>query len=190
MSLKEYRKKRNFKLTPEPYGLKRNEKTHRYMMHQHAASHLHYDLRLELKGVLKSWAIPKGPSVDSNVKRLAVHVEDHPLEYGSFEGVIPPGQYGAGTVMIWDIGFWQCADCEASVAYRRGDLTLLLHGKKLKGLWKLIQIKKNPKNWLLFKLHDRYARAQPYNILDIKTKSAVTRRSMQSIARAMSQSKT
>jgi bifunctional non-homologous end joining protein LigD len=185
MSLKDYRKKRNFKLTSEPYGLKRNssDKKQQYMMHKHAASHLHYDLRLELKGVLKSWAIPKGPSLDSAVKRLAVHVEDHPLEYGSFEGVIPPRQYGSGIVMIWDVGFWQCPDSAALVAYRRGDLTLLLQGKKLKGLWKLVQIKKDPKNWLLIKLQDRYARAQPYSIVDTKTRSAVTRRSLNGIAR-------
>lgn len=132
MTLEVYRKKRNF------------------VIQKHAASHLHYDFRLELQGVLKSWAIPKGPSLDPHVKRLAVHVEDHPLAYGSFEGIIPKGEYGAGTVEIWDKGEWEPLDRDPVAAYKKGSLKFKLHGKKLHGEWRLIALKNNPKNWLLF----------------------------------------
>jgi bifunctional non-homologous end joining protein LigD len=160
MPLRNYRKKRHFKLTPEPYGQKR--KTHKkrlYLIQKHAASHLHYDLRLELNGVLKSWAVPKIPSRNPTVKRLAIHVEDHPMEYASFEGIIPKGQYGAGTVVLWDTGCWECGESTPNKAYKKGSLVLLLNGKKLKGRWYLVQMKNNPKNWLFFKAKDQYARA-------------------------------
>lgn len=120
MTLKKYHKKRNFKLTPEPYGLRQKKNQHLlYLIQKHAASHLHYDFRLELNGTLKSWAVPKGPSLDPSIKRLAVHVEDHPIEYGSFEGVIPEGQYGGGTVMLWDTGDWECKEADPNAAYKK-----------------------------------------------------------------------
>ncbi len=112
MSLKEYREKRDFRISPEPYGStsrsgSKHSRSRIYVIHKHQASRLHYDLRLEHNGVLLSWAVPKGPSFDPSIKRLAIQVEDHPLEYAKFEGVIPEGQYGAGTVMVWDIGTWE-----------------------------------------------------------------------------------
>src|SRR5438045_8995748 len=106
MGLSEYKRKRDFKKTPEPTGKQHSRNQWRYVIQKHAASRLHYDFRLELDGTLKSWAVPKGPSLDPKVRRMAVHVEDHPLSYGSFEGVIPKGQYGAGTVIVWDRGTW------------------------------------------------------------------------------------
>lgn len=156
MPLAKYRSKRNFTETPEPTGKKSKKTTKKllYVIQKHAARNLHYDFRLEMNGVLLSWAVPKGPSKDPKIKRLAVHVEDHPIEYGSFEGIIPPGQYGAGTVEIWDTGTWECPDESPNQAYKSGNLTVLLHGKRLHGLWKLVQIKTDPKNWLLFKIKD------------------------------------
>jgi bifunctional non-homologous end joining protein LigD len=164
MSLKKYHAKRNFKQTPEPKGKKPLSKKKRllYVIQKHAARRLHYDFRLELNGTLKSWAVPKGPSLDPSVKRLAVHVEDHPIEYGSFVGVIPAGQYGAGTVERWDIGTWECLDPDPNTAYRRGTLSFRLKGKKLKGAWKLVQIKQDPKNWLLIKVTDEHAESNTF----------------------------
>ncbi|HEX4044031.1 MAG TPA: non-homologous end-joining DNA ligase [Gammaproteobacteria bacterium] len=184
MSLKKYKQKRNFKLTPEPAGKKgKNRKKLLYLIQKHAASHLHYDLRLELNGVLKSWAVPKGPSLDPTVKRLAVHVEDHPISYGSFEGIIPAGQYGGGTVMLWDTGEWECQDTNPNTAYKNGDLKFIVKGKKLKGLWKLIRLKNDPKNWLLIKGKDRYARSEnTYAIVEKKPNSVISRRSLAGIA--------
>ena len=139
MFLEKYRQKRNFKLTSEPYGSKQKKPGKSlYVIQKHAASHLHYDLRLELNHVLKSWAVPKEPSLDPSIKRLAIHVEDHPLAYGSFEDIIPPGQYGAGIVTLWDKGEWESKGADA--AYKKGHLTFTLKGKKLKGEWNLIRI--------------------------------------------------
>lgn len=157
MTLKTYRAKRNFTRTSEPSGTHR-QKEHKpvYVVQKHDASHLHYDFRLEMNGVLLSWAVPKGPSKNPAIKRLAVHVEDHPLEYAKFEGTIPEGEYGAGTVKIWDKGSWECTDENPEKAYKAGNLTFVLHGKKLTGLWKLIQLKNtDPKNWILFKLKEK-----------------------------------
>lgn len=159
MSLDNYRKKRNFNKTPEPKGLAKQPDTHTFVIQKHAASHLHYDFRLELNGVLKSWAIPKGPCLDSNVKRLAMHVEDHPIEYGSFEGIIPKGQYGGGTVMLWDQGIWVPLDPNPTKAYLKGHLHFELQGTKLHGTWDLIRFKKDGKaeSWLLKKSDDNFS---------------------------------
>src|SRR5436190_10199327 len=141
MPLEEYRRKRRFKVTPEPSGEKRErprrEKVLAYVIQKHRASHLHYDFRLEWKGVLLSWAVPKGPSLDPKVKRMAMQVEDHPLEYGGFEGVIPQGQYGGGTVMLWDRGSWVPLG-DPHEGYKEGRLKFQLHGEKLRGGWMLI----------------------------------------------------
>lgn len=186
MLLKRYRKKRNFKDTSEPRGkIKSAKSKNLYVIQKHAASHLHYDFRLELDGVLKSWAIPKGPSLDPNVKRLAVHVEDHPLEYGNFEGNIPKGQYGGGAVMLWDKGEWLIEKEDPNKAYEKGSLTFSLKGKKLKGLWKLVRIKSSPDNWLLIKIEDKYARSSTnYDIIQKKSKSVVSGKSIEQLAKA------
>ncbi|OGT34948.1 MAG: hypothetical protein A3F11_06250 [Gammaproteobacteria bacterium RIFCSPHIGHO2_12_FULL_37_14] len=182
MSLNKYHAKRNFKLTPEPLGEKNKSSVKlKYLIQKHAASHLHYDFRLEMNGVLKSWAIPKGPSLNPNNKRLAVHVEDHPLEYGSFEGIIPQGQYGGGTVMLWDKGYWKCENDNVNTAYQQGNLTFHLDGMKLKGLWKLIQIKNNPKNWLLIKINDSYAKSGA-EITDMQIKSVISHLTIDELA--------
>ncbi len=161
-SLSDYQAKRDFARTPEPrgrLGTARRERS--FFIQKHAASHLHYDFRLELDGVLKSWAVPKGPSLDPSVSRLAVHVEDHPLDYGSFEGTIPEGQYGAGTVLLWDRGLW-VPEGDPVEAYRRGKLTFALEGRKLQGRWSLVRFKGaedgKKENWLLRKLQDAAAR--------------------------------
>ena len=159
MPLTTYRRKRDFKETPEPKGkAKRPRKGSLYVIQKHAASRLHYDFRLELDGVLKSWAVPKGPSLDPADKRLAVEVEDHPLEYGSFEGKIPKGQYGGGSVLLWDRGTWMPL-VDPNEGLRRGNLKFELHGKKLSGRWALIRMsgraaEEGKKNWLLIKERD------------------------------------
>lgn len=185
MSLKKYNKKRDFSNTPEPYGKKHSQIKHMYLIQKHAASHLHYDFRIEIDGVLKSWAVPKGPSLDPKVKRLAMHVEDHPIEYGSFEGIIPKGQYGGGTVMLWDQGTWEPEEIDAEKAYKTGNLTFKLYGKKLKGLWKLVRLKKTPNAWLLIKITDEYAQPEKkYDITKTETLSSASGRSMDEIAEA------
>ena len=174
MPLTRYRQKRNFKKTPEPKGRVKQKSSHLYIIQKHAASHLHYDFRLELRGVLLSWAVPKGPSLDPAIKRLAMHVEDHPLEYGSFEGIIPQNQYGGGTVMLWDKGKWFSEDDNPEKAYAKGNMTFTLRAKKLNGRWKLIRINNNDKTWLLIKIKDEYAKAsgkkdilrdEPYSVI-------------------------
>lgn len=164
MGTKEYVAKRNFKITPEPRGTKKTRsrgKQHplMFVVQEHHASHLHYDFRLEMDGVLKSWAIPKGPSTDPTVKRLAVEVEDHPLSYGSFEGEIPKGEYGAGQVYIWDTGVWQPKG-SAHEGLEKGRLEFNLKGKRLHGNWLLVRTSRaagNKNQWLLIKRSDEYA---------------------------------
>jgi len=161
MALKEYRAKRNFAVSPEPKGTDPKAKKKGaplfFCVQKHLASHLHYDLRLEHDGVLLSWAVPKGPSINPADKRLAMHVEDHPIEYGTFEGVIPDG-YGAGIVMLWDEGTWEPLVDDVADALRKGDLKLQLHGVKLKGSWALIRTKGGDgRSWLLIKHRDEWA---------------------------------
>jgi bifunctional non-homologous end joining protein LigD len=159
MPLKEYRAKRNFSVSPEPRGkaLVRRKKHLFFCVQKHLASHLHYDFRLEHDGVLLSWAVPKGPSIDPTVKRLAMHVEDHPLEYGEFEGLIPEG-YGAGIVMLWDRGTWEPLVDDVAAALKKGDLKLRLDGVKLKGSWALIRTSGGDgRSWLLLKHRDEWA---------------------------------
>ena len=134
MSLTQYRGKRSFSKTTEPSGTQVIEDGNRFVVHKHAARRLHYDLRLEIEGVLKSWAVPKGPSLTPSEKRLAVNVEDHPIEYLNFEGNIPKGEYGAGDVIVWDSGKWNSMEGDPLKAYESGKIKFILHGKKLKGL--------------------------------------------------------
>jgi bifunctional non-homologous end joining protein LigD len=158
--LEQYRKKRNFVHTTEPRGSSTGAKSSTellYVIQKHAATRLHYDFRLELDGTLKSWAVPKGPSLNPSDKRLAVHVEDHPMEYADFEGIIPPQQYGAGTVMVWDQGRW-IPDGDPKTAYEKGHLKFTLEGQKLQGRWTLVRMNgtrnRDGKNWLLIKERD------------------------------------
>ena len=159
--LERYRDMRDFSITPEPAGSKRRAKSPdkklRYYIQRHDATRLHYDFRLELEGVLKSWAVPKGPSLDPADKRLAVQTEDHPLEYGEFEGVIPEKQYGAGDVLLWDKGSWQPEDKDPVAALRKGTLHFRLDGEKLHGRWTLARMR-DGRNWLLIKRNDEDVR--------------------------------
>src|SRR5688572_4632728 len=156
-SLAQYRKKRDFQITSEPRGeIARPGKALAFVIQKHAASRLHYDFRLELDGTLKSWAVPKGPSLDPKVKRMAVHVEDHPLSYASFEGVIPKGEYGAGTVIVWDRGTWTPVG-DPRAGYRAGKLKFDLEGEKLRGRWNLVRMRgkgERQEPWLLIKEQD------------------------------------
>src|SRR5690242_20656098 len=161
MGLTRYRTKRDFGRTPEPAGgaIRRRARGLSYVIQKHHASHLHYDFRLELDGVLKSWAVPKGPSLDPGQKRLAVEVEDHPLDYADFVGEIPQGHYGAGTVEQWDTGTWS-AEGSAHAGLEKGDLKFELHGHRLRGQWRLVRMrgKEDKPQWLLFKVADEFAR--------------------------------
>ncbi|MET0379113.1 MAG: DNA polymerase ligase N-terminal domain-containing protein, partial [Spongiibacteraceae bacterium] len=164
-SLDRYQKKRNFNSTSEPAGKRPRAKKSRalsFVVQKHAARHLHYDFRLELNGTLKSWAVPKGPSLDPKAKRLAMAVEDHPLEYADFEGTIPAGNYGAGTVIVWDRGEW-IPEGDPVADYARGEIKFTLRGTKLSGRWVLVKTHgrydKNKNSWLLIKERDDEARA-------------------------------
>lgn len=193
MTLKNYAKKRTFKTTPEPSAKKiasSSKKMPIFCVQKHAASHLHYDFRIECKGVMLSWAIPKGPSLDPNQKHLAIHVEDHPIEYSHFEGVIPEGNYGAGTVMVWDQGIYSVKDASTKKDieniiwkdFQKGHIELVLMGKKLRGGFVLIRIKQddNEKNWLFIKRKDE--ESSPKQDITKLDRSVLTDRTMQEIA--------
>jgi len=188
MALERYRQKRDFRVTPEPAGKvgQRRSRKLAFVVQKHAASRLHYDFRLELNGVLLSWAVPKGPSLDPNDKRLAMHVEDHPLEYGDFEGVIPPKQYGAGTVMVWDRGTW-IPKVDPDEGYAKGRLKFYLDGEKLKGGWNLVRSRSGKyggeNSWLLFKEADEFARLGAAGLIaEDRPESVVSGRSLEQIA--------
>jgi bifunctional non-homologous end joining protein LigD len=166
--LAEYKRKRDFTKTAEPAGgavRPRSKRGLRFVIQKHAASHLHFDFRLELDGVMKSWAVPKGPSYDPAVRRLAMEVEDHPIEYNTFEGTIPKGQYGGGTVMLWDRGTYEAEDGggveSLREGYRRGDLKIFMHGERLEGGWVLVRMRRESEGskpqWLLIKHRDEHA---------------------------------
>jgi bifunctional non-homologous end joining protein LigD len=198
MALEEYERKRRFESTPEPPPKVKTKAGHRFVVQKHDATRLHYDFRLEMEGVLKSWAVPKGPSLDPADKRLAMQVEDHPVSYFDFEGIIPEGNYGAGTVMVWDVGTWQPlspvavegkyvpgTEAEAVAMLAKGDLKFRLDGKKLKGDFALVKMKgRRPgskgNEWLLIKKHDQYV-VESYDI-DAYDKSVLSKRSLAQIA--------
>jgi bifunctional non-homologous end joining protein LigD len=198
MPLEEYKRKRRFEETPEPAGKVETKSTHRFVVQKHDATRLHYDFRLELEGVLKSWAVPKGPSLDPADKRLAMQVEDHPVSYFDFEGIIPENNYGAGTVMVWDVGTWEPlspvavegkyvpgTDAEAITMLAKGDLKFRLKGQKLNGDFALVKMKgRRPGSkgteWLLIKKHDDHE-VEGYDI-DQYDESVLSKRSLAEIA--------
>ena len=176
MALKEYKQKRSFTKTPEPRGGRPDGSTLLFVVQKHAASHLHYDFRLEMEGVLKSWAIPKGPSLNPADKRLAMQVEDHPFDYKDFEGIIPAGNYGGGTVMVWDTGTYEPLEETAGTKtamnklllkeLKSGSLKFRLNGKKLKGEFALVHTHGRGDNaWLLIKHRDKYATDTPVSTM-------------------------
>jgi bifunctional non-homologous end joining protein LigD len=189
--LAEYRRKRDFNRTAEPRGGSAASKQKlAFVIQKHAASHLHYDLRLELDGVMKSWAVPKGPSLDPTVKRLAMQVEDHPIEYNSFEGTIPKGEYGGGTVMLWDRGTYSYGGSDPDPigglrrGYQKGDFKFVLQGKRLRGSWVLVRTRRDEKGkaqWLLIKHRDEFA-AEGSDVTAEHLTSVATRRTMEEIA--------
>jgi bifunctional non-homologous end joining protein LigD len=186
--LKKYRQMRDFGDTPEPAGGKpKRGKRPMFVIQKHKASHLHYDFRLEMEGVLKSWAIPKGPSYDPSVKRLAMMTEDHPYDYGSFEGVIPEGNYGAGNVIIWDTGTWEFIEPgdDPVKALKMGKLTFRLYGKKMFGEWALVKIhgrgrSERGNEWLLIKHRDEFA-SDKVDITKVAPRSVVSNLTVEEI---------
>jgi bifunctional non-homologous end joining protein LigD len=190
--LAEYRRKRDFSRTAEPRGGPRKAaRKLAYVIQKHAASHLHYDLRLELDGVMKSWAVPKGPSLDPAIKRLAMQVEDHPIEYNRFEGTIPQGEYGGGTVMIWDRGTYEYGGSDDADpveglrrGYAKGDFKFVLHGARLGGSWVLVRTRRGDARrpqWLLIKHRDDAAEPGS-EVVEEYLDSAATGRTMEEIA--------
>jgi bifunctional non-homologous end joining protein LigD len=186
-SLTTYRKKRDFEKTSEPSGTAKvsPSKRPRFVVQMHAATRLHYDFRLEFDGVFKSWAVTRGPSLDPDDKRLAVEVEDHPLDYGDFEGTIPKGEYGGGTVMLWDRGYWESDDPKAG--FKKGDLKFTLEGEKLHGSWVLVRMRSDRfggkrTNWLLIKHRDEFAREGEANNILEENRSVASGRTMEQIA--------
>ncbi len=191
MSLLRYQQKRDFKKTSEPKGGKPTAGSLIFVIQKHAASKLHYDCRLKMEVVLKSWAVPKGPSTDPAVKRLAMMVEDHPYNYRDFEGVIPEGNYGAGTVIVWDEGtyhpieeFKTKKEQEKHLLkqLKAGSLKIVLHGKKLKGEWALVHTKQSENSWLLIKHKDKYASSTD---ITTKGKSVVSGKTLEQIEKTM-----
>jgi bifunctional non-homologous end joining protein LigD len=180
--LAEYNRRRRFDVTPEPAGkqARRRAKSLEFVVQKHRASQLHYDFRLEHDGVMLSWAVPKGPSLDPSHKRFAMQTEDHPIEYNQFEGVIPEDEYGGGTVMIWDRGTWEPEVEDVDAALAKGDLKFSLRGTKLQGSWVLVRMR--PRQWLLIKHRDEVASAT--DIVSIQPRSAVSGRTLAEIARA------
>jgi len=189
VALDEYRQKRKFEISPEPAGssdASAPRKAQRiFVIQKHRATQLHYDFRLEFNGVLMSWAVPKGPSPDPSVKRLAMQVEDHPVEYANFEGVIPGGEYGGGTVMVWDKGEWAPEVEDVAAALKKGDLKFTLHGKKLRGSWVLVRTRgfgsKADKSWLLIKHRDKFISTK--DVEEEKPRSVLSGRLLAEIAR-------
>lgn len=185
MALVRYHAKRNFKATPEPKGRKGGGSGNSFVIQKHAATRLHYDFRLEMDGVLKSWAVTRGPSLVPGEKRLAVHVEDHPLEYGDFEGTIPKGEYGGGTVIVWDRGIW-IPKFDAAKGYTKGHLEFKLQGEKLRGHWHLVRMGskrgETRENWLLIKGDDDAARSDSGDILESRPESVKTGRVLADVA--------
>ena len=189
MALKDYRAKRRFTVTAEPQGKKkpsaRRRKALIFVVQKHRATALHYDFRLEWEGVLLSWAVPKGPSLDPSVKRLAMQVEDHPIEYADFEGIIPEGEYGGGTVMVWDKGTWTPESPDVSAGLKKGDLKFTLDGKKLEGSWVLVRTgghyQGGKRAWLLIKHRDEHASTR--DIAEARPRSVVSERLLVEIAR-------
>ena len=192
MSLTKYREKRNFSTSPEPEGKangeaqKKSESEPSFVVQKHRATQLHYDFRLEHNGTLLSWAVPKGPSLDPSVKRLAMQVEDHPIEYAQFEGTIPKGEYGGGTVMVWDIGTWTPEQPDVDAALNKGDLKFMLHGKKLRGSWVLVRTRGfgsgSKPSWLLIKHRDQYS--SDVDVTATKPKSVLSGKLLADIAKA------
>jgi bifunctional non-homologous end joining protein LigD len=191
MALEEYRGKRDFKVTPEPAARaqRRSSAKRIFVVQKHDASRLHYDFRLEINGVLASWAVPKGPSMNPADKRLAVRTEDHPMEYADFEGVIPEGQYGAGTVMVWDKGSYEPdGDLSPEGQLARGEIKVVLGGKKLRGGFVLVQPggrfaeRAGKKNWLLIKHRDEYAERSLCIDAPALDRSVLTGRTLKEIA--------
>ena len=187
--LTKYRAKRDFTKTDEPSGDRRVKPSNRlrFVIQKHAATRLHYDLRLELNGVFKSWAVTKGPSLDPHDRRLAVEVEDHPIDYGDFEGTIPKGEYGGGTVMLWDRGYWEPeGDLPPEKALQKGDLKFSIEGEKLRGSFVLVRMKpregEKRMNWLLIKHRDQYSVEQDGDAVLAKDKSVSSGRTMEAIA--------
>ncbi|HET9616453.1 MAG TPA: DNA polymerase ligase N-terminal domain-containing protein, partial [Pseudolabrys sp.] len=184
--LKKYHAKRHFGITAEPKGKVGRRKGDAFVIQKHDATRLHYDLRLELDGVMKSWAVTRGPSLVPGEKRLAVEVEDHPIEYNKFEGAIPEGEYGGGTVMIWDRGTWE-PEGDPQRGLAKGHLAFKLHGEKLEGGWHLVRMHRRPNekrnNWLLIKQHDETERsARDPDILEEQPLSVVSGRDLDEIA--------
>ena len=176
--LEEYRDKRRFTKTSEPPPqTKSSSSGHIFVVQKHRASHLHYDLRLEMDGVLKSWAVPKGPSLDPSIRRLAMAVEEHPMDYAGFEGIIPEGEYGGGTVMVWDRGTY-LPESDMAAGLRKGELKFSVRGSKMKGSWVLVRTK--DRQWLLIKHRDEYA--SPDDITLTAPRSVLTKRTLAEIA--------